>query len=636
MLAGALTALAAGTLLMAGPAGWRAPLRAGAEDAIMRLAMAGGFPGSSTPGVAVVEIDDAALARFGPWPWPRERLAQLVNRIADEKPAVLGLDLLLAGPDSRSPVLELRRRGIPAGDPVLTAIESRIPDGDRALRAALARAPAVLGVALDIKATGPAAKAPFLTTGPVGLESLWRAPGVIAPEVVAPEQSGLGVMALPADADGVVRRLPLVAEAAGTLHPGLALEMLRVMADSSAYVLSGPPRTLMVGATRLALPGDGLLRLVPGQAPPRGVSAAALLDGAPQGLAGKVVLLGATAAELGGLRLSSDDTLTPSVWIHAQAVRQLSAGLSPVTPRHAMATEGGLAVVTALAGAALPVIAAPVIAWFAAVLLGLVILAGAIMAFATAGVLFNPLTPMIVLALAFSASALATFAVMRRHAALIRRRFEQHLSPDVVARIAQDPAQAKLAGERRQITALFTDIENFTAFCEAAGPELLVGVLDRYFEGVVAIILRHGGTVDKIVGDAVHAFFNAPLDLEGHAARAIACASEIVVWTEAFRAEGAAARLAFGRTRIGIESGDAVVGDVGVGAKLDYTAHGYAVNAAARLEGANKDFGTDICVGPGTADLVPQGLLRALGSIQLRGHSRPVTVWTVQGTPAGP
>jgi adenylate cyclase len=230
-----------------------------------------------------------------------------------------------------------------------------------------------------------------------------------------------------------------------------------------------------------------------------------------------------------------------------------------------------------------------------------------------------------------------SFATTRRREAFVRRRFEQHLAPAVVQRIIEQRSPEKLAAESREVTALFTDVEAFTAMTHRAGPEELVAMLDQYFEGVAAIVVAHGGMIDKIVGDAVHALFNAPLDLDDHPRRAVECALAIHAWTEDYRERPLPAASGFGRTRIGIETGRAVVGDVGLGAKLDYTAHGDAVNAAARLEAANKELGSTICVGPVAASRCDASLLRPLGMISLRGRDEPMAVfepWPVDA-PAG-
>jgi hypothetical protein len=181
-----------------------------------------------------------------------------------------------------------------------------------------------------------------------------------------------------------------------------------------------------------------------------------------------------------------------------------------------------------------------------------------------------------------------------------------------VKRIAENPGLLKLTGKKREITALFTDIENFTAMTHRAGPEQLVAVLDEYIEGMAAIVMKHGGMVDKIVGDSVHAFFNAPLDLDDHPQRAIDCAEEMRIWARAFQSRPGPSEIGFGRTRIGIETGDAIVGDIGIKSKLDYTAHGDSINSAARLEALNKRYGWILLVDKPGSDSFSEYDQRAL------------------------
>jgi adenylate cyclase len=202
----------------------------------------------------------------------------------------------------------------------------------------------------------------------------------------------------------------------------------------------------------------------------------------------------------------------------------------------------------------------------------------------------------------------------------------------VVELIAASPSVLKLRGQRREVTALFADIEGFTAMTHRAGPEALVALLDEYFEGVAQIVINHGGIVEKLVGDAVHALFDTPIDLADHPVKAVHCAMAIRAWTEGYRRTPHAAQLGLGRTRIGIETGDVVVGDVGIRAKLDFTAYGDAVNSAARLEAANKELGSAICIGPKTASYCPPGLLRPTGIIQLRGFTKAVQTYEPQST----
>jgi len=230
-------------------------------------------------------------------------------------------------------------------------------------------------------------------------------------------------------------------------------------------------------------------------------------------------------------------------------------------------------------------------------------------------------------AFTFVVTSGVSYAQTRRREALVRRRFEQHLAPAVVSRIVQNPSLVKLGGERREVTSLFTDVEGFTAMTQRADPERLVAVLDSYFEGLTTIVIAHGGMIDKIVGDGIHALFNVPVDLDEHARCAVACAIAIRKWSGEHRLQEEPAALRFGRTRVGVETGSAVVGDVGIQAKLDYTAHGDAVNVTARLEAANKELGSTICVGPTAAQRCDPALLRPLGTITVRGREGALAVF---------
>ena len=169
--------------------------------------------------------------------------------------------------------------------------------------------------------------------------------------------------------------------------------------------------------------------------------------------------------------------------------------------------------------------------------------------------LVDALTPSIVAVLVFTMTAGSAFSLTRRQEAFVRRRLEQHLAPAVVRRIVEQPDLVKLNGERREVTSMITDIEGFTATMHRAGPEEVVATLDQYFEGVASIVIRHGGMIDKIVGDGLHALFNAPLDLEDHPQRAVECAIAIQAWSEGFRRRAPTAAIQLGRTRSGSRPG---------------------------------------------------------------------------------
>jgi adenylate cyclase len=441
---------------------------------------------------------------------------------------------------------------------------------------------------------------------------------------------GLGALPLPGDADGNVRRVPLLVEVGGRLHPGLAAEAVRLRQQASAYLVEIDPLRLTIGQISIPLGDDAMLRLAPLQADlPAAATVPALdvLTGKHDArrLADAIVLIGGSAPELGGLRSTTTDPLTPSVQIQAHAVRQILDGRVP-RPLVTAAAVGCVVLLGAI-GIAAGTMLAPLAG--ALVVLAAVMLSGV----AALGLslwsdrLFDPFTPSLGAAIAFVVTSTAAFARTRWREALVRHRFEQHLAPAVVSRIVADPGAVKLSGEKREITALFTDVEDFTAMTQRAEPEQLVAVLDRYFEGLAAIVVAHGGMVDKIVGDGVHALFNAPVDLADHPGRALDCAIAIRAWAADYQRQPKPAALGFGRTRIGVETGPAIVGDVGIQAKLDYTAHGEAVNMTARLEVANKELGSAICMGPTAAGRCDPTRLRPLGTITLRGHEGALAVF---------
>jgi adenylate cyclase len=559
--------------------------------------------------VMIVEIGRDALEAYGPWPWPRDQLALLVDRIAQAGPKALAIDILLAPRET--------------------------PDkADDRLAEAIGRVPTVLAVVLDPEPGGETSLFNSVAvTGDVKVPDLMVTQGVVLPApVLAAEAAGFGVISLPAPEGEPVRAVPLLAGGADTVFAGIAAEMLRVAEGGVTIIAAAPPQELRIGERILPLPSDGLMRLHFADAEARAarrVEAETLMSGSTAAmLAGKIVFLGASAPEAGGLRLTAADPFMPSVEIQAEATEQMLAGHIPIRGPAMDWLEIAAGAVLALLGIVAVIVLPPGTAVLAVLVLILAWIAVAIGLTTRALWLTDPASPAIIALFAAQGAALVQFAMTYRQRLAIERRFALRLPPEVVRRIAENPSEIKLAGESRIITALFTDIEGFTALSERMDPEALVALLDRYVDTTAGIIVAHGGMVDKIVGDAVHAFFNAPLDLPDHAEKAVAAAIAIIRATEALRSEPSAAAAGLGRTRIGIETGPAILGDVGRGAKRDYTAYGSAVNLASRLEAANKELGSSIAIGPGTvAALAGRISLHRTGRVRISGIEDEIEVY---------
>lgn len=591
------------TLLVAGAAAFMVPerlrdLREAALDA--GLAATATAPSGQ---VQVVEITAQDLAQFGRWPWPRTRLARVIAQITAQNPAVLGLDLVLSGPDPAGP---LALADVPGG--------MALTDGDTALQTALTDAPTVLAAALSDQVGPVPPLAPLLSSGPPVPTQPWFANGLEAATLTA---AGLGVSALRGEAQGRVRRVPLLVLAGEVAAPGFAAEVVRLAQTASALRIGQGRLTL--GPIALPLGDQADLRIRPtdpAQWHNRTLSLAQALS-QDHDFSPKIVLLGLSAPQAASLRPTAVTPLAPSVQIQADAIETMLSGRLLLRPAWAAWAEIAAAALMTLLALWAAARGSAVRALAVTLALPLLWTMTATALWLRAGLALDPVNPaLLVLITGLTATAAAMLAA-RRHAQVLRRRFERHLSPAVVAQIAAHPDLARLPGEAREITALFTDIAGFSPYADALAPADLIAILDRYFAGLTRIVHAHGGMVDKFVGDAAHVLFNAPFDLPDHSARAVQAGLALQAYGVAFAADPANQGL--GITRVGMECGVLVVGDVGAGEKLDYTAHGRAMNIAARLEQAGKNLGVTLLAGPALRAALPALPWQSMGEVELRG-----------------
>lgn len=571
----------------------------GADAALDRLARLAPAP---QPGIRVLVVDIGAVDDAGA-AWDRRASARLAARIADAAPRAVGWDMVFSG--------------------------TCAPDAtNAALAAGFARVPTVLGFLLAGSGQPLAGPAPVLGLAGAPPE-VWAAPGAEGPCPAFAASASLGAVSLIGDSGARVRGVPVAVQVGGQIWPGLAVELLR-RAGRGIPVLGAA--TMRQGEGRFALLAPGQVRVRPsdaGQVAARTVAAADVLAGRvpPDRMAGALVLVGSSRPERGGLRPTVAGPLTPSVQIWADAVTGLAAGRLPSRPAHASVVEAAALGLGGVVLAALIVLVAPAPAFGLTAGLAVVWPIACVLLAQSRGLLFDPLgPPLILMAAALLALLLGAAATSRAERAL-RGRMRQLMPDAVVSRLAENPDLFRLKGEAREVTALFTDLEGFTDLTNRLPPQALIALLDRYFTTVSAQVLAHGGMIDKIVGDAVHALFNAPLDQPGHARAALDCAAAIVAATEQLRRD----LPDLGRTRIGVETGIAILGDVGSAARIDYTAHGPAVNMAARLQEAAKTLGPPVIIGPGAAAAAAGGT-RTLGKHPLRGFGM-VEVFALATTP---
>jgi adenylate cyclase len=320
------------------------------------------------------------------------------------------------------------------------------------------------------------------------------------------------------------------------------------------------------------------------------------------------------------------DGFLPGVVIQAHALAQLLDDRRPA--RAGWLVDLALTGIAAAVGAFIGLARRGLLLRIAlATLLLTVLWVSAFVGFRLGGPIVALVSPTFAFALALWMLDAITGRQARRQKEFIQNAFSRYVSPKVVAELLKDPGRLSVDGERRVMTFLFTDIAGFTTLAELVSSSKLTRTLNTYLDNVCRIILRHDGTLDKFVGDAVFAIFNAPTDLPDHAERAVRCALEIDRFAEAFRRRCAEANIPLGRTRIGIHTGRATVGNFGSQLRMEYTAHGDAVNTAARLEGVNKLFDTRICVSQATVAHCRSIMFRPLGNVIVQGKSKAIKVF---------
>ena len=512
--------------------------------------------------------------------------------------------------------------------------------------------------AIDVAITGTDAdgdtrptlspKASFATLGADPNPYLIEYPGLLSniPALEA-AAAGRGMFTVLPDPDGLVRRVPIVMKAGGAMIPSLNADMLRVATGQTTYVIkTGKAGVQSVVLAGIEIPTDVNAQLwiyYSHHDPKRFVSAADVINAKipPGTFKGKLVLIGTSATGLFDMKSTPIEPVMPGVELHAQALENILTRTFLKRPDYTIGAELCLVLFVGLAF----IVLAPILGALPVAILGMV-LAGLVSGlawylFAQKNILLDVAYPLIGGLMVFVTMVFVNYVREEAQRQQIRGAFSQYISPDLVSQLAKDPDRLVLGGETRELSILFSDVRGFTSISEGykKNPQGLTALLNRLLTPLSHAILEYNGTIDKYMGDAVMAFWNAPLDNADHAADACAASLKMMEDLDQVNAERESEAKESGtphiplRIGIGINTGECVVGNMGSDIRFDYTVLGDSVNLASRLEGQSETFGVPIILGSRTAGQVKDRFaVLELDALRVKGKKEPEVVYTLLGT----
>jgi adenylate cyclase len=607
--------------------------------------------------VAIVDIDENSLRAYGQWPWARTRVAELINKLTAMGAAIIGFDVVFAEPDRLSPGvaadsfanLDDETRGklhaLPSNDDVFAAAirKSRVVLGQSGISAPIDQGD-LSSIPRTTMATKPPDPIPWLVSFPHLLVNV---------PVLEKAAAGRGLFSIQPERDGMVRRIPIVMEAGGQILPALSLEVLRVAFGAQAIRIFTDPdgwglQQVQTIPPRFQLPTDSNGRLwVHFSRPERDiyVSAKDVLDGkvAPERIAGKVILIGTSAIGLLDIKTTPVDPAMPGVEVHAQVIEAAITGSLLSYPLNARIVE---MIVAFLVGIGI-VIFAPMIGALPLLILGACVGAGLAAVswyfFQQQNLLIDVTFPLMSSFGVYAALVFVNYVREQLDRQRIRSAFGQYLSPTLVEQLAQNPEKLVLGGEERTMTIMFSDVRGFTTISESFkdDPQGLTTLMNRLLTPTSNAIQARNGTIDKYMGDAIMAFWNAPLDDPDHEANACDAALDMLERLDELNAERKREAEATGKPfiqikiGIGINTGRVTVGNMGSDMRFQYTVLGDAVNLASRIEGQTKSYGVPILLGARTAEAVKDKFaVVEIDFITVKGKTEPEVVYTVVGRKA--
>ena len=555
--------------------------------------------------VTIVDIDDKSLEKLGQWPWPRTRIADLVTELTRLGAVVIAFDAVFSEPDRLNPAFAADTfRNL---DPETRAKLRALPSNDQILADAIKASRVVLGESgLPEEITALDKTLPVTGIAMLGEEPqrfMFEFPGLLRNvPVLEHAASGRGLFTIKPERDGIVRRVPMIMQAQGQTMPSLTFEMLRVATGSGTILIKAEQGGIKsLGIKGIQIPTDHNGQLWVHYARNDAsiyVPAVNVLEKsvAPDMIAGKLVLIGTSAVGLNDIKTTPVSRAMPGVEIHAQVLESTLTGDVISQPIYGIAVEFATALLFGLLVITFAPLFGPVTlvalgAAFASMLIGM-----SAYFYSQNRLLIDFTYPLMSTTAIYLTLIFSSFVREQAQRRQIRSAFGQYLSPALVEQLAQSPEKLVLGGEEREMTIMFSDMRGFTSISETYknDPQGLTSLMNSFLTPLTNAILNRKGTIDKYMGDAIMAFWNAPLDDKDHELNACEAALDMLERVDALNQVREQEAKEEGRpfiplnAGIGLNTGTCVVGNMGSDQRFDYSVFGDSVNLASRLEGQSK------------------------------------------------
>jgi len=629
-------------------------------DTKVRLTM----PETIDERIVILDIDEKSLGEIGRWPWGRDRMAELVTKLFDQYGIMLlGFDVVFAEPDDSSglKVLDnLAKKELKDSPQYLAALKELRPqlDHDNRFTETLKGKPVILGYYFSDRDDGassgglppPVLPAGSFTGRNVKLANFAGSGGNLTEFQAA--AMGAGHFNPIIDFDGIARRVPLIAEYKGNYYEALSLAMVRTLVGSPKVVPWFPEEGFLTtsksaqGMERIDLPierdgkdktlsipvDDGALALIPyrgNKGSYRYISIADIFADRvkPEQLKGKIALIGTTAPGLLDLRATPVSGIYPGVEIHANLISGMLDGTLKQMPSFVLGAE---VILLALAGLVM-IFLLPLLKPGYATLVSfgvLLFVIGVNLAFWQFGSLVVPLASSLIMVFGlFALNMSYGYFVESRSKRQFTDLFGLYVPPELVEEMSRNPESYSMEGRSAELTVMFSDIRGFTALSEGLEPKELAALMKEYLSAMTDVIGRNRGTLDKYIGDAIMAFWGAPVDDAEHARHAVLTGMEMQAALRALDKSFAARGWPPLKIGVGINTGTMIVGDMGSKIRKAYTVLGDAVNLSSRLESITKQYGVGIIVGEATRKIIKDVVFRELDRVQVKGKDEPVSIY---------